>query len=141
MHYTTREAYAPVAVMTKDIGKDSLAIFVANDKLNALPGGSLRLETKTVQGKKLYTKTISLPVIAANSVTQVGLFSKRDIAMAENITERVLSISVSTKEDNARLLWYAVATKDMDLPDQVLKYKVIKQTDGEAVVRFQVNVW
>lgn len=137
MHYTTREAYAPVALMTKEIGKDSLAIFVANDKLNALPGGSLRLETKTVQGKKLYAKTISLPVIAANSVTQVGLFSKKEIAMAENITERVLSIAVLTKEDNARLLWYAVATKDMDLPDQVLKYKVIKQTDGEAVVRFQ----
>ncbi|MDO4789536.1 MAG: glycoside hydrolase family 2 protein [Porphyromonas sp.] len=139
MHYTTREAYAPVAIMTKDMGKDSLAIFVANDKLNALPSGSLRLETRDIWGKKLYAKTLSLSPIAANAVTEVGVFSKRDLAMAENTTERVLSINFSTKGDNAHLLWYAVATKEMDLPDQEVKYRVIKQIDGEAVVRFKAD--
>lgn len=141
MHYTTREAYAPIALLAEPLGSDSIAIYVANDQLQALQGGKLSLGLYALGGKEIRQASISIPNCPPNQLTHLSTISTQEWELDLSSRDRVLSISLEfAHHDPIRLEYYPCPTKDLKLEREDVKIEILEQKQGEATLRLSSPV-
>lgn len=141
MHYTVREAYAPIALVAEPLGVDSLAIYLANDQLQALEGGDLNLSLYALGGGLIRSTSISLPSCPPNQLTHLKTLSLGEWELGASSRDRVLSMRLKSAEHSSiRLEYYPCKTKDLQLAPSNVWIEVLEQRQGEAKIRLSAPV-
>ena len=133
LHYEARRAFAPVYLNLFEEG-DSLRVHVFSDLLEEIPGATLALEAVDFNGKR-GKRTVVKTDIPANSNVTAYCTTADEWAPGEAKNRCFLKATLKDKQGKtvAENVYYFVPTKDLQLPDAEVQFKVKGET-GRCIV-------
>lgn len=133
LHYQAQRAFAPV-IINPIHENDSLNIYLISDKLEDLNGLKLEMQQVDFNGKKLASKTLPTQ-IAGNTSAKVAGYDLNQWGTAAQRKSSYLLLILKDKngKELTRDVHFFERTKDLDLPQTTIDYKV-KTMDGKCEV-------
>lgn len=133
LHYQTKRAFAPVLINCL-AEEDSLHIHLISDQLDDLEGMKLDMRLIDFKGKELRHTYIDVSM-PANTSREVYSCPITQWGNEGDLTECFLLLTLKEKNNKevTRCVYYFVPTKDLELPDTVIRHKT-KYKNGKYEV-------
>ena len=133
LHYQAKRAFAPL-IINPVHENGNLNVYLLSDRLEDSTGMTLDMRLMNFNGKKLSQESIKVEAPANSSVK---VFGKTLDEWADETQRKECYLLLSLKDrqghEITRDIHYFVATKDLDLPQAVIKSK-LKVSDGSCEV-------
>lgn len=139
MHYTAARAYAPMALGVRLVGGDTLEIYGLLDDLDGRSGVRLRSRVYALSGELLTERILSRESLRPNSSQLLGRYSLASLGLSESLNSRVLHLELKTSSGTSELLWYAVPTKALELPEAKIQHRIVRQEAGRAIIELRAD--
>lgn len=142
MHYTMRHAHANLALATEHIGTDSLALYALWDHKHTGHDAELTVELRDFSGTQPLRRAVfkELSIYQGNT-SRLGVIDLSEWGL-KDATDRALDLTLRLSSGEvARLCWYPVPTKSLNLPVAKYQHRFRRLSPTESMLTIKAETF